>query len=594
MFAVFSKYLLIGLSAMVLLVGAQNDLFNKQNINLAVADECQQEARDIGNGCAQNYDCNGNPVGDQYNISTGQTCHGTLVSGGGECINGRMRWVNTWSDGWRDIDKTENEYCIGSGTNAQIVSPPSQGAPAGAVVPPSQDSQPVRVDQCTDPNTPQTEPCNDNVGTGHKYCTWTASGNVWSECKIESCNKGELAPPACTQDYASPGNASSQWECERAIAQGRNICDDNITSCEATGWQGDKVVSAVLKSKEQGVCNPNSGMRDSRGCIFQNLNVRGFNYSVPQDAGLFGAASSCPSETVPAQAQGGGQPQQPSGPQQPVQRAGACYLCDGATRRLVSGDGGNFTSEADCRNSGEGNRSFDSNPNICAPVQTCYVCDNTGYADGQGRWRVDGNGCPVNPPVCQADNSATFAGCLNAQVGTICETRATIAPNVPVCQSNGSCSVSTPLVCGQTVVGVDNCLRSCSRSSAVCVTPPQGGNTTVNPVITFNPIISNTNTNTSTNTNSNTNTITNNVSREVVRVVVAPATFGNVGVGQTAYTTYTAPVQYTALPKTGLPELAWSALAFIPTGFGLRRFAKVKKALENHPQFIWEERQFKA
>lgn len=48
------------------------------------------------------------------------------------------------------------------------------------------------------------------------------------------------------------------------------------------------------------------------------------------------------------------------------------------------------------------------------------------------------------------------------------------------------------------------------------------------------------------------------------------------------------------LPKTGLPAVAWSALAFIPAGFKLRKFSKVRKDLEDKPSYIWEERQFKA
>ncbi len=69
-----------------------------------------------------------------------------------------------------------------------------------------------------------------------------------------------------------------------------------------------------------------------------------------------------------------------------------------------------------------------------------------------------------------------------------------------------------------------------------------------------------------------------------------PSTPGNVGVG-------TSPAQVlgiTQLPKTGLPALAWSALAFIPAGFSMRRFSKIKKDLENHPSFIAEDRQFKS
>jgi len=64
---------------------------------------------------------------------------------------------------------------------------------------------------------------------------------------------------------------------------------------------------------------------------------------------------------------------------------------------------------------------------------------------------------------------------------------------------------------------------------------------------------------------------------------------GNVGVGTSGQV-----LGVTMLPKTGLPAIAWSALAFLPAGLGLRRFRKVKKDMEDDPQFIWEDRQFKA
>lgn len=316
----------------------------------------------------------------------------TVVSGGGECINNRMHWVNTLSDGSRDVDPTANENCEGSGTDAQIVAAPSEA-----------DSQPAPTELATEPQPAEVD-------------------------------------------------TTSQWECERALARGENICNDNITFCEATGWSGNNVVSAVLMMKHKGVCDPSHGERDSRGCIFEFTPLRAFNYSTPQAEGLFGAASACPAEGQPAQAAPA-----PAAPAAPVRTAQAAP----------------------------------------APV-------------------------------------------------------------------------------------------------------PAQGNVTINPVITNNPVFNNNpvNTNTNTNTNTSTNTITNNVTdrvlqREVVRAV--PVTVGNVGIGTSVV--YTQPVQYVSpqvLPKTGLPALAWSALAFIPTGFGLRRFSKVKKMLENHPSFIWEERQFKA
>ncbi len=48
------------------------------------------------------------------------------------------------------------------------------------------------------------------------------------------------------------------------------------------------------------------------------------------------------------------------------------------------------------------------------------------------------------------------------------------------------------------------------------------------------------------------------------------------------------------LPKTGLPLLAWATLAFIPAGLRLKRFRQGLVANDAAPDFLWEERQFKA
>lgn len=71
-----------------------------------------------------------------------------------------------------------------------------------------------------------------------------------------------------------------------------------------------------------------------------------------------------------------------------------------------------------------------------------------------------------------------------------------------------------------------------------------------------------------------------------------PAQTGNVGIGVTA----TSSGQTTAseLPKTGLPVLAWVAIAFVPFGVKLIRFSNVKGELEDSPNYAWEKRQFKA
>lgn len=76
------------------------------------------------------------------------------------------------------------------------------------------------------------------------------------------------------------------------------------------------------------------------------------------------------------------------------------------------------------------------------------------------------------------------------------------------------------------------------------------------------------------------------VTREVIRLASAG---GNVGVG-----TSTAQVLgVKELPKTGLPLLAWSVLAFIPTGLRLKKLGTVTKDMEGTPNFIWEDRKFK-
>ena len=46
------------------------------------------------------------------------------------------------------------------------------------------------------------------------------------------------------------------------------------------------------------------------------------------------------------------------------------------------------------------------------------------------------------------------------------------------------------------------------------------------------------------------------------------------------------------LPKTGLPLLAWTALAFTPMGARLKKFGKKKNEIES-ASFLWEDREFK-
>lgn len=182
--------------------------------------------------------------------------------------------------------------------------------------------------------------------------------------------------------------------------------------------------------------------------------------------------------------------------------------------------------------------------NGCAADQR-FVTGNKCWTDFNSWFKGDGcyhdNSCQPNPAPVPAP----------------------IPAPVPGCTPDGSCSVQMPSSCGQTNTGVDNCGNVCIKKSAVC--QAQGGT-----IVTNN------------NTNNNSQSQSVNVTQQVT---------GNVGV---AAQPQVAGVTVTTLPKTGLPLLAWSALAFIPAGFKMGRFNKVKKDLEDDPNYIWEDRQFKA
>lgn len=161
--------------------------------------------------------------------------------------------------------------------------------------------------------------------------------------------------------------------------------------------------------------------------------------------------------------------------------------------------------------------------------------------------------------------------------------------------------------CSITRSGPTNCFNAaqCGFGPSPSV-PPTGGPTEPIRITTSNPTTvtnTSTNTSTSTNTNSNPTTVTVSVPQGAVAV---PATFGNVGVtrvvtAQVPAVVTTQPtvvgvsgVETKELPKTGLPLLAWAVAAFIPAGFKMRGFSKIKMETSAKPHFLYEERQFKA
>src|SRR3989338_1596805 len=181
------------------------------------------------------------------------------------------------------------------------------------------------------------------------------------------------------------------------------------------------------------------------------------------------------------------------------------------------------------------------------------------FCDSQGcTWQHDNGTCggttppaPPQPPapICRSITCpAAPAGCAFSG------------------QIKNTCNSAVTLTCGA---------LTCNPA------PPAGGTTSTNNNCTGNNSCSG---------GGATVTITNPAPQAVLAAVPAaasvPVTFANVGIGTSA-------VAVTALPKTGLPVLVWSALAFIPAGFKIRGFSKLRRVLENKASFIWEERQFK-
>lgn len=47
-----------------------------------------------------------------------------------------------------------------------------------------------------------------------------------------------------------------------------------------------------------------------------------------------------------------------------------------------------------------------------------------------------------------------------------------------------------------------------------------------------------------------------------------------------------------ALPKTGLPLIAWTLSGLLPIGVGLNRFSKINKEQADTPKYLWQKREF--
>ena len=207
-----------------------------------------------------------------------------------------------------------------------------------------------------------------------------------------------------------------------------------------------------------------------------------------------------------------------------------------------------------------------------------------GFHDGTGLLANDinlnvsgignvGNGSFITPST---SGTYTLTVTTSGQSGSACQDTASFTVQAAACVPNGSCSAPAP-TCGTTTTGVDNCGNACSKQGSACPQGciPNGSCSASVPTACgqFNYGVDN----------------CNNVCirQSAACPVTAVQTFGNVGVAAPQV------VAVKELPKTGLPAIAWSALALIPAGFRMRGFRKIKKDLEDDPQFIWENRQFK-
>lgn len=102
-----------------------------------------------------------------------------------------------------------------------------------------------------------------------------------------------------------------------------------------------------------------------------------------------------------------------------------------------------------------------------------------------------------------------------------------------------------------------------------------------NVIVCVQTINTNTNTNTQTQTQNNNQNVTVTQTAPAPAVVAAAAPSGQVlGVKE--------------LPKTGLPLVAWTALALLPAGLKIKKFSKVGEDAKSDPNYLWENRQFKA
>lgn len=189
---------------------------------------------------------------------------------------------------------------------------------------------------------------------------------------------------------------------------------------------------------------------------------------------------------------------------------------------------------------------------------TCYASQNNNcqgkyYCEPQDRYTAPVP-APIAPPTSGGANANATANCpagttpqgTNSQGTLICIANANANSNN---NNNTSGSSSAASATGGTAIAYGGA----GGSSSVTINNAGGGTNTTREVV-----------------------------REV-RVVTAQAQPAKV-----AGITYVK-----ELPKTGLPALAWTALAFLPAGLRMRKFSKIQKDAQDNPNYLWESREFK-
>ena len=562
----FSRYLLVGLSAVLLLIMAQSSYFEGFTQKGPKSVLAEGENCDVnGYGCPEP-----GPVGDEVptppeapapqapSASTAPVPQCNPVFKYNECIacnTSRPVYTNSCSGAFSTGPNQDDAQC--ASWCQQQPAPPTQGGSS-----------------CTP---------NDQIDTkqdcsGDQWCTF----NKW---RGSDCSTGFGGPYNCQ-------NIAGQCGYNPAPAQ---VCTPNqfdansCSRCSADGtWKGNS-------GSDFG---PNNGSTQWCSCA-QRYNQSAYNQycQVPAPTN-YPTAPSCPTDRK--------------------------QCLDGTSVSRNPGDGCNFyacPSAPVCNSTTTRENAYCSAQRYCADDVT-RDCNNNVTARNQNCQYISGQ-CGYNPGNSCTPSNTTVSRCVGQ---SLCSVDLTTNSNCSHtesgtynCQNSASCGYNPPQACTPSNTSENRCVgqQSCTFNnirSSDCSTSTTGpfscqsiiGQCGYNPGTVCTPSTTQqascvgqqmcqfniTRNSDCTMTTSGATNCQNSASCGYRTTTVVQQTFGNVGVG----TSVSAPTYYYAgvkqLPNTGLPAIAWAAAAFIPAGFRLRKLGSVKKDLENNPNYLWENRQY--